>query len=61
LAVAGEREPGREVGLHRAIEQRALGPPPAIERRAVSLSPAAPPSCLRSAPGESGRAVRVAA
>ncbi len=33
--VAPEREPGREVGLHGAIEQRALGPPPAVPCRAA--------------------------
>ncbi|MEO9162183.1 MAG: hypothetical protein ABI349_07295 [Casimicrobiaceae bacterium] len=33
--VASQREPGREVGLHGAIEQRALGPPPVARRRAA--------------------------
>ena len=33
--VAAEREPGLKVGLHGAIEQRALGPPPAVRRRAA--------------------------
>ena len=33
--VAGEREPGLEVGLDGAIEQRALGPPPAVRCRAA--------------------------
>jgi len=35
LRVAGEREPSREVGLDGAIQQRALGPPPAVRRRDV--------------------------
>jgi len=33
--IAPEREPRREVGLHGAIEQGALGPPPAVRRRPV--------------------------
>ena len=33
--VALEREPGRQVSLHGAIEQRALGLPPSVRRRAV--------------------------
>ena len=34
-AVARQRQSSREVGLHGAIEQRALGPPPAVRHRAV--------------------------
>lgn len=32
---ASQRKPGLEVSLDRAIQQRALGPPPAIRRRAA--------------------------
>jgi hypothetical protein len=35
VARAGECEPGRQVGLHGAVEQAALRPPPPVGRRAV--------------------------
>ena len=45
---AGQREPGREVGLHGAVQQRALGPAPPVRRSALARPETPRPSAMRA-------------